>query len=179
MQKNNSNSRKTFHKIIKLVIKDAEDGLCKFYNEYGKFIEFTAKIYGCKKADAESVVNKILIKIWEKRNNLFDIENPEGWIYTVTKNCAKDELNVTWNLELDENICKAEDCFENVYSKDNFEYLISPLNELEKAIMVMKFSKDSSFKDIAYAFEKPIATITSIYYRALEKIRIFFKDKEI
>lgn len=179
MQKSKTNSKKIFHKIIKLVNKNSQEGLHKFYETYGKFIKITAKNYGCNDADADSVVNKVLVKIWQKASMLNDIENPEGWIYIVAKNCAKDELNVTWNLELNESICKSEDCFEEIFSRDSFEYMISCLKDEEKSIISMKFTKRSSFKEIADCFEKPIATITSIYYRALRKVEKFKKDKII
>ena len=178
MQKKYSKKRKTFRNIVRLINKNSHEGLKLFYNEYGKTIYMTARSVGCKHDQSDSVVNKVLVKVWQKRNDLFDIENPEGWIYVVAKNCAKDEVNEIWCLELNENICKAEDCFEEVYSRDSFEYLISSLNTEERLLFTLKFIKCNSFQEIADAFEKPLATITSMYYRALEKIKKFLKDRD-
>ena len=179
MQKKNEESRKIFYEIIRLININAHDGLNKFYEKYGRLICATAKNYGCSQAQADSVVNQVLTKVWKKADSLFDIENPDGWIYTVAKNCAKDEVNVPWNLELNESICKSKDCFEDIINKDSFEYLISCLKEEEKSIMTMKFMAESSFKEIANCFEKPTPTITSVYYRSLEKIKKFLKNKKV
>ena len=178
MQKINLNSREIFQNILKSIKKNAHDGLNEFYDEYGKFIEVIAKSFGCKQAEADSVVNKILVKVWRKVDSLFEIKNPEGWIYTVARNCAKDEVNVPWNLELDERICKTEDCFEEFFSKDSFEYYISCLKEEEKFIVTLKFIQVDSFKEIAFALKKPLQTISSTFYRALDKIKIFLENKK-
>ncbi len=179
MQKINSNKRKIFQNILKSIKKNANEGLNEFYSEYGKFIVIIAKSLGCKQAEADSVVNKILVKVWRKVDSLFEIKNPEGWIYTVASNCAKDEVNVPWNLELDEKICQSNDCFEEFFSKDSFEYLISCLKEEEKRIFIMRYVLKSSFKEIAYCLEKPTPTISSIFYRALDKIKNFLENKKL
>lgn len=180
MQRIKADSRKTFHKIIKMIKKNPHDGMDRFYQVYGKFIFITAKNQGCQDAEADIVVNSVLIKIWNRINNLGDlgdIKNPEGWIYTVAKNCAKDELNIVWNLELNENICKAEDCYEEILERDSFEYSISCLKREEQDIVSMKILTGSSFREIAETFEQPLPTVTSTYYRALEKVEKFEKNK--
>ena len=180
MQKTKANSKRTFRRIIKLVNKNSQLGLEKFYYTYAKFIKTTARSYGCKDEDAESVINRVLVKIWQKASTLNNIKNPEGWIYVVARNCAKDELNVRWDLELNENICKSEeDYFEEIFNRDSFQYLISCLKDEEQTILSMRFVARSSFKEIAKSFDKPIATITSIYYRAVEKIQKLAKDLKI
>ena len=37
--------------------------------------------------------------------------------------------------------------------------------------MILKFVDDLTFKKIAKAMGKPLSTITSVYYRALEKLK--------
>ena len=97
--------KEKFNKILRLIKKDAEKGLECFYNEYGKMIYLTAKSSGCSHEKANVVVNSVLIKIWKKASQIKDIENPKAWVYTVAKNCAKDELGEVWHLELKEEIC--------------------------------------------------------------------------
>ncbi len=177
MQKIDSKKRKTFKKIVRLIIKNSQEGLKLFYDEYGKMIYMTAKSVGCKHEQAEAVVNAVMSKVWRKRDDLFEIENPEGWIYVVAKNCAKDEINEVWCLELNDKICKAEDSFEEIDSNDNFERLISVLKFEERELITIRFVRGNSFQEIANMLEKPLATVTSTYYRALEKIKKFIKDK--
>ncbi len=171
MQKTNLERKKIFDKIVRLIIKDPEKGLKVFYNRYGKMIYLTAIAVGCKEDQANSVVNGVLVKVWKKCNDLFSIENPEGWIYVVTKNCAKDEMKGVWCLELNENICQAEDCFEAILSKANYEYLLKHLSEEEQSIISYKMCERYSFQEIGEILEKPLPTVSSTYYRAIEKVR--------
>ena len=164
-----------FNKILRLITKDAQKGLELFYNEYGKMIYLRARSVGCSHEKAEIVVNSVLIKIWQNANKIKNIENPRAWVSTVAKNCAKDELGEVWHLELKEEICESKDDIQKVVDKNGFEYLISPLKDEEKELFILKFVAGCTFQDIADSFEKPLPTITTTYYRALEKIKIFLK----
>ena len=164
-----------FNKILRLIKKDAQKGLECFYEEYGKLIYLTARSSGCSHEKANVVVNSVLIKIWKKASQIADIENPKAWVYTVARNCAKDELGEVWHLELKEEICGAKDDFQQVIDNNGFEYLISPLKDEEKELLLLKFVVGHTFQDIADSLEKPLPTITTTYYRALGKIKNFLK----
>lgn len=41
---------------------------------------------------AEDVVQEVLIKVWQKKDQLEKIENKEAWCMTVTRNLALDKL---------------------------------------------------------------------------------------
>ncbi len=167
--------KEKFNKILRLIKKDAQKGLECFYNEYAKMIYLTAKSRGCSDDKANVVVNTVLIKIWKKVEQISNIDNPKAWVYIVAKNCAKDELGEVWHLELKEEICEGKDDFQKVIDDSGFEYLISPLKDEEKELYVLKFLGGCTFQDIADYFEKPLPTITTTYYRALEKIKNFLK----
>ena len=113
--------REKFNKILRLTNKDAQRGLECFYNEYGKMIYLTAKGIGCSHEKANVIVNTVLIKIWQKADQIKNIENPRAWVFTVAKNCARDELGEVWHLELKEEICEAKDDFQKVIDKSGFE----------------------------------------------------------
>ncbi|MBR2498750.1 MAG: sigma-70 family RNA polymerase sigma factor [Clostridia bacterium] len=176
MLKKNLEKQK-FNKILRLIRKDAQKGLECFYEEYGRMIYLTAKNTGCSDEKANVVVNTVLIKIWRKAKELSEISNPKAWICTVTKNCARDELSEVWQLELKEEICATDDDFHKVIDKNGFEYLISPLKEIERELFILKFMGGYTFQDIANSFGKPLPTITTIYYRALEKIKNFLQNE--
>ncbi len=177
MQKSRTNRIKVFNKIIRLIVKNPEKGLDNFYKEYGDMIYSVAKSYCHTEDKTNSVVNNVLIRIWKKAKDLNDVQNPEGLIFTITKNCAKDELGEKWFYELNEKISSGKDYFSEIEEKDSFEYLISPLKDHEKDILILRFGKGYTFQEIADIEEKPLPTITTIYYRALDKIKNFIKDK--
>ncbi len=175
MRKRNVEKEK-FDKILRLIRKDAQRGLESFYEEYGKMICLTAKSCGCTQEKANVVVNSVLIKIWKKASQITDVEKPKAWIYTIAKNCARDELSEAWHLELKEEILEAKDDCQKVIDNNGFEYLISPLKDEEKELFLLKFVIGCTFQDIADIFEKPLPTITTMYYRALGKIKNFLKE---
>ncbi len=176
MLKNNEEEKK-FNKIIRLIRKDSHKGIECFYAEYGKIIYIAAKSAGCSEDRVYDVIDVVLTKIWQKANKISNVKNPRGWIFRMARNCAIDELNERWHLELKEEICKADDELEKVDGKDEFEYLISPLKENERDIFIFKFRMDYTFQDIANILEIPLPTITTTYYRALAKIQKFIKKE--
>ncbi len=172
-----SKEKDRFDKIVKDIKKNSHDGLEVFYNEYKKLIFLTAKGLGCSKDKAEVVANSVLIKVWRNIDKLDKIDNPLGWIYIVTCNCAKDELKGKRTTELNESIIRVEDNIKEVIDRDSFDYTISCLKEHEKKMMVLKFGKDYSLQEIANINNRPLSTTSSTYYRALEKVKKFYKNK--
>lgn len=160
-----------FREHISYIIEDKSLGMHKFYDTYGRFIKITA-FYYCKDDDkSNEVVNQVLIKVWKNAKKLKEISNPLGWLYRVTINCTKDLFKRRVHLPLNEYILADEDAFEELLSLDSFEWLISSLDKHEQQIMNYKFIQRFSFQEIAKIMGKPLSTISSIYYRAQEKIK--------
>ena len=177
MQEKRTDRVEVFNNIIRLILKDREKGLEKFYNEYCRIMYSVARSY-CKSEDkVNSVVNSVLIRIWKKAESLNNVHNPEGFVYMMAKNCARDEVNERWNCELNENIISSENEFLEVEERDSFEYLIHTLKDDEQEIMILRFRKGYTFQDISDLQEKPLPTVTTTYYRALQKIKKVLKDK--
>lgn len=179
-KENNSGSKLYFGKLLRKMKKDPEKGLNEFYQVYGKLIFRTAKNI-CGSYDiANEVVNQVLVKIWKLISNNPQINNPNGFIYVITSNCAKDFLKVRKEVELNEAIAVGEDNIQNIVDKDAFESYISFLTEYEQSIMIRRFVSQETFKEMAEDDGKPLSTITTTYYRCLEKIEInVLKNKKI
>ena len=170
--------REQFNKIIKLVRKDPEKGLKLFYEKYAKIIQITAQTICHSEYLANEVVNNVLIKVWKNAKKIKNIKNPEGWIYIVTANAAKDAMRSRYNLPLDAQIVSNVDFTQDIIEEQSFYYLIKDLSETEQEIIICKFVLNDTFQDIADMMHKPLATITSIYYRALSKIKNDFQEKK-
>ena len=177
MQKKNQREVK-FRKIIRLIVKNPEKGLRSFYNEYAKLITITAKSTSADRNKVDSIVNQVLITVWKNAKKLDNIKNPEGWLYVVTRNCAKHENSDRYDLPLLDQACSAPDAFIDLYNKDSFNYLISILNEKEQEIMILRFVENYTFQEIAEYLEKPLPSVTTIFYRAKDKIKLKLKEKD-
>lgn len=176
MQKKNQREVK-FRKIIRLIVKNPEKGLRCFYNEYAKLITITANSNSNDINNVDSIVNQVLITVWKNAKKLGNIKNPEGWLYVVTRNCAKHENSERYNLPLLEETCSAPDTFVDLYNKESFNYLISILSEKEQEIMILRFVENYTFQEIAEYLGKPLPSVTTIFYRAKDKIKVKLKEK--
>ena len=160
-----------FREHITRILDGSSSDMHEFYDTYGRFIKITA-FYYCKDDDkSNEVVNQVLIKVWKNAEKLKEINNPLGWLYRVTINCTKDLFKRRVHLPLNEYILADEDAFEELLSLDSFESLISSLDKHEQRIMNYKFIQRFSFQEIAKIMGKPLSTISSIYYRATEKLK--------
>ena len=170
----------TFKQFIKKIAEGNEKGFEGFYNTYVSFI-FTVALSVCKAEDlANEIVDDVLIKIWNSAETLKDIKNPDAWLYTVTLNFAKSKIKQKReNLPLTEEIVSKNDSYKKVLDKDSFYFLIKPLSLFEQEIFVLRFLRDKTFKEIARIMNRPIGTITSVYYTSLKKIKNFLEKEKI
>ena len=163
------NTMKYFNRLIgKIAIKNKK-ALEALYDIYGKLIYVTAMTVTKSTFKADEIVDDVLVKIWKNADKLPKIKNPEGWLYSITVNCAKDKIKC--EKQYVELFDLQEDGSVGDYPEDDFYNKISTLDETEQEIMILKFVDDLTFKKIAKAMGKPLSTITSVYYRALEKLK--------
>jgi len=170
--------KKIFSEILQEIKINPEQGLKKFYQNYGKIIRITAKSV-CPSPDiADGVINGVLIKVWRFSASHKTVDNPNGWVYTVTLNTAKDALKEKRFNYLSEDYADPKDSISELIGEDYFAYMISLLSEEERRLMIAKFIEKLTFKEIAKDFNKNINTVSTIYYRALEKIRKELEAKD-
>jgi len=103
-KQNEEDRKKQFKKLMREIRRDPEKGLRRFYEAYAKIILTTAQVICRSKDKADEVVNDVLVKIWKLSGTVQEIDNPEGWIYIITANTAKDSLRERNLFSLDENI---------------------------------------------------------------------------
>lgn len=70
-----------------------------------------------------------------------------------------------------ENIVIEENDFQKILDDDEFYCLIKGLTESLQELMSYKFIQNMTFEEIAETMDKPVSTITSLYYRGLKKIK--------
>ena len=171
IRENQSESKKQFDKIICEIRKNSEEGLHQFHEAYSRFIFLTAKNI-CKTDDiANAVVNEVLLKIDRAVKDNKKIEKPITWISVITKNCALDSIKGKQYVELNEDILADKNPIDALIDEISFYEKIEHLMDDEKAIVTKKIVGGFTFKDIGDEDNLPTSTISSIYYRALKKVR--------
>lgn len=163
--------KKHFYKLIKKISSREKEALEDFYAMFGKLIYTTALVTTKSPQLADETVDDVLIKIWQLAPSLHKVKNPLGWLYVISSNCAKDKIkNEKQVIEIFE-IPDNDNEIERIAEDNEFYNDIAFLDEAEQQIMILRFVEDLSFNTISREIGKPLSTVTSIYYRAIEKIK--------
>lgn len=164
-----------FNNLMRGIAHGSKGVLKRFYKSYGRLIYIAAYSVTRNAALADEVVNDVLLKIWRLSPNVRDIQNPEGWIYKVALNAAKDKSGGTY-AALNDDLAYTDSGFLKVEADDSFYSMIACLDSQDKQIMQLRFIGGYSFKEIAAILGSPVSSVTSAYYRALEKIKKNLKN---
>ena len=169
--KDTRQSKKQFNSIVKLIAQGDKNALENFYFIYGRLI-YSVALSVTKSLDfADEIVNDVLVKIWQVASTLPQIDKPIGWLYTITSNCAKNKLKSEKLTSGIYDIPQEDKAIEEFLTNDTFFSKISVLNAEEQQIIILHFIQDLSFKSIAKEIQKPLSTVSSIYYRAIKKLK--------
>ena len=168
-------NRKQFNNLLKKISQGEKQALDDFYLAYGKMIYSIALSISKSQDLADEIVNDVLAKIWISAKTQTNIDKPIGWLNKVTKNCAIDRIKREEQLYEIFDVLQDDNNLEKLETDDAFYFYISRLNEEEQQVFILRFVQRLTFIQIAKELKRPLSTVSSIYYRALEKLRPFFK----
>lgn len=122
----------------------------------------------------QDLMQDVYLKVLEKINQYQSKTNFYNWILMIAKNLALDTYRREQKLihydEVDyDEVLSSND--ETPDQKDEFERLLSALNEEEKEIVLLRIVDDMKHKDIAKIVDKPLGTVTWLYQQALDKMK--------
>lgn len=164
-------NNKRFKQYIKEIAARNVAGLEKFDKSYSKLIKSVAYNVTQSLFIADEIVNDILLLVWQIAHTMFEIKNPIGWLIKVTSNRAKDVIkNKKTSVELFD-IPYEEKGIAKIESDDAFYRRLDGLSEFETAIFVLKFIHEYPFDSIAKILDRPQSSVSSAYYRAIERMR--------
>lgn len=170
-EKDKNQNEIKFNILIKEIANGRKDAFESFYSVYGRLVYSVAVSVSKSSYLAEEIVDDVLFKIWQISSTLRNIENPIGWLYSVTANCAKDKIRINKQFSEIYDIPQNDKNIEEFLIKDTFLSNISSLSEEEQQIMILYFIQGLTFKLIADEINKPMSTVSSIYYRAINKLK--------
>lgn len=161
-----------FNSLLFKIANGDEKALEELYNQFSGFIYSTAIRKTSSKAMIEEIVDDVVVKIWNAAPYQKYIDNPYGWIYAITLNSAKDHIKACKTYEEIFDVVAAEDDgIHMVEEEDSFCSMIACLDDDEERIVKLHLAEDYTFKEIARMEKKAVSTISSTYYRAIDKIR--------
>lgn len=135
-----------------------------------------------KEDDAKDIVQDVLIKIWDRRDELAKIENLDGWMFTVTRNLCIDRIRAK-KMHLDINtqvqVEDKEDTPEEQTTKSQLlglmRKLIDEMPEKQKLVIHLRDIEGLSYDEIAESIGIPLAQVKVNLHRA----RLSLKEKII
>ncbi len=128
------------------------------------------------KSDAEDIVSEIFLKVYEHFDT-FDasLASVSTWIYTITRNTVTDYFRSNRiYAELPEEASDEDDVDCVVLRKESLAALgkaLSKLDERRRALVILKYYKKMSLKDIAARMGISYAYVKILHKSALSKLK--------
>ena len=128
------------------------------------------------KSDAEDIVSEIFLKVYEHFDT-FDasLASVSTWIYTITRNTVTDYFRSNRiYAELPEEASDEDDVDCVVLRKESLAALgkaLGKLDERRRALVILKYYKKMSLKDIAARMGISYAYVKILHKSALNKLK--------
>ena len=144
-----------------------------------RFLPFHPKLYRIayalldNKADAEDILQDAYCKLWNKRDELGDIQNPEAFSITLVKNLCLDFLRSPKALEtvLLTTDSSPEKELEEKEDIRHIQELIEQLPENQRQVIRLRGIEDCSYEDIEQITGLSSSNIRTLLSRARKLIR--------
>lgn len=135
-----------------------------------------------REEDAKDVAQEVLIKIWDRRDDMARIENIDGWMFTVTRNLCIDRIRARkTHLDINTQV-QVEDKQDTPHDKTAknqlmslIKKLINEMPEKQKLVLHLRDIEGLSYDEIAQSCGIPLAQVKVNLHRA----RISLKEKII
>lgn len=129
-------------------------------------------------ADAEDVVQEVLLKLWQMRDQLDQYHSVEALAVTMTKNLTLDKIKLrkpqsdeTELMRLDSGMRNPEASLEQKDAVDCIRRLIEELPPLQQAIIRMKDIEGYELAEIATITGTQVESVRSNLSRARKRVR--------
>lgn len=152
-----------------------------FRGRYEKLVWF-AQTFVSENAVAEEIVSDVFVWLWQHREKLQEIDNPEVYLFTAVKNrCFNSLRSKTHNVPIEEQPDAQRTDYESPHDEMEHRELYQRLNEVvnqlpEQQRIVFRMVKESglSAKQCARILNLSPRTVETHLYKAVQKL-----EKEI
>jgi RNA polymerase sigma-70 factor (ECF subfamily) len=173
------------HHSRQLIEMQTEEFQRLFYKMKDKLYRFSIRIVQ-DSAVAEDVVQEVMIKLWNKREKLAQIENAEGWLMVMTRNLSIDKIrskhHKTGTLEAayhvqDQNI-KPDKQAEQSDLMKKIQEAVQFLPENQRMVFHLRDIEGMTYKEISAALDISLEKVKVNLHRARQKLRKQLKQVE-
>lgn len=129
--------------------------------------------------EAKDVVQDVFLKLWQKRDELGNVENIEAFAMRMTRNRCLDVIRANKTIpisaetdrKMKEEIVDVHLQFENTESVTQIKTLIDRLPDLQQTVMKMRDIEQLSYEEIAEITHLELNAIRVNLSRARKKVR--------
>lgn len=165
----------------------------KIYRIYfPKLVRFSRE-YVVSTEDAENIVQDIFMYLWEHRDMLESLTNPNAFLFTLTKNrcidfyrhkvrteSKKESLDALSERELKLKMEALQQFDENMFSVDDIDTLlnkaIAHLPEKCRQVFILSRMEGMKHEEIATQLNISVNTVQNHIVTALRKLKVELKD---
>ena len=132
---------------------------------------------------AQDVVQECLMKIWNKRESLKEVRNPEAWAFRIVRNNCLDVIRTNRFTALDhsEDMVHQSSTSEDATYKDQyswFEKAVKALPDKQRDTFHLREVEGMSYQEISDILEISINEVKVNLHRARTKVRTMFQNVE-
>ena len=138
--------------------------------------------------DAEDVTQETFLRVWKNLKRFDQTKNFKTWIFTIAKNASLDLLKKKKMIsfsqigEEDDAVDAvlapyvaieetSETAFDQNVLKEDFNAALAKLPERYRDVMVLRYSDNLKFREIAERLHEPVDTVKSRHRRGLALLR--------
>ena len=133
--------------------------------------------------DAEDMVQEVYMKLWNKREELPDVQNMEAYCVALTKNMCIDRLRLAEvdRVDVDDvplSLAAADDVAGQLERQDAVEQvklIIETLPEKQQQVITLRDIRDCTFEEIEEQTGLTAVNVRALLSRARKTIRERFK----
>jgi RNA polymerase sigma-70 factor (ECF subfamily) len=128
--------------------------------------------------DAEDLVQQAFLLAHQRLAQLREASRAAGWLMAIVRNCFLKDKRRTRPSEplLDEPLGPDDEEFPDWVDPEQLQLALGQLPDEARAILLMFFFEDCSYKEIAESLNVPIGTVMSRLSRAKTRLRQLLTD---
>lgn len=135
--------------------------------------------------EAEDVVQEVMVRLWNMREQWHAIENMEAWANRAVRNLAIDKLRskhrqcTTAAPEHWDAPASAATPYEAVAATDTLGYVRSLMQRLpprQREVMTLRDIEEMSYQEISDLLDMPLGQVKTNLFRARSAVRGWMKD---
>lgn len=159
-----------------------QDALAELYHQTRSAVYGFALSVVKHPQDAEDVLQDVYVQLWRSAKSYRGQGKPMAWILTIARNLALDRLRERGRTEtLDEGDWRERMADVPAVSAEDHMTLVALLENLgdeERQIVTLHALTGLKHREIAGLLGLPLSTVLSKYNRALQKLRLAWKEAD-